>query len=134
LSPDRRSILLRNESATNVNSAKEKKTLGWLETPYEMTAKALRAAGMLRLDAVEWRMVNALAENGIFRVEGVLVGTIAYRCIVNLLGVVLLQIQERKRRHKSLSGINKETPGTGRWAMGDETNGSRFWVHGSRLQ
>ena len=35
-------------------------------------------------------MVNALAEDGIFRVGGVLVGTIAYRCIVNLLGVKLL--------------------------------------------
>jgi hypothetical protein len=56
----------------------------------ETTAKALRAAGMLRLDAVEWRVVNALAEDGIFRAGGVLVGTIAYRCIVNLLGVKLL--------------------------------------------
>jgi hypothetical protein len=55
-----------------------------------MTAKALRAAGLLRLDNVEWRIVNALAEDGIFRVGGVLVGTIAYRCIVNLLGVKLL--------------------------------------------
>jgi hypothetical protein len=90
LSPDRRSILLRNESATNVNSAKEKKTLGWLETPYEMTAKALRAAGMLRLDAVEWRVVNALAEDGIFQVGSALVGTTSYRCIVNLLGVKFL--------------------------------------------
>jgi hypothetical protein len=35
-------------------------------------------------------VVNALAEDGIFRVGGVLVGTIAYRCIVNLLGVKLL--------------------------------------------
>jgi hypothetical protein len=56
----------------------------------DMTAKALRAAGMLRLDTVEWRVVNALAEDGIFRVGGVLVGTIAYKCIVNLLGVKLL--------------------------------------------
>jgi hypothetical protein len=56
----------------------------------DMTAKALRATGMLRLDTVEWRVVNALAEDGIFRVGGVLVGTIAYRCIVNLLGVKLL--------------------------------------------
>jgi hypothetical protein len=56
----------------------------------EITAKALRAAGMLRLDPIEWRVVNALAENGIFRLGGVLVGTIAYRCIVNLLGVRLL--------------------------------------------
>ena len=55
----------------------------------DMTAKALRAAGMLRLDPVEWRVVNAMAENGIFRVGGVLVGTIAYRCIANLLGVKL---------------------------------------------
>ena len=56
----------------------------------DMTAKALRAAGMLRLDTVEWRVVNALADDGIFRVGGVLVGTTAYRCIVNLLGVQLL--------------------------------------------
>jgi hypothetical protein len=56
----------------------------------EMTAKALHATGMLRLDTVEWRVVNALAEDGIFRVGGVLVGTIAYRCIVNFLGVKLL--------------------------------------------
>jgi hypothetical protein len=56
----------------------------------DMTAKALRAAGMLRLDSLEWRVINALAEDGIFRVGGVLVGTIAFRCIVNLLGVKLL--------------------------------------------
>jgi hypothetical protein len=55
-----------------------------------ITAKALRAAGMLSLDSIEWRVVNALAEDGIFRVGGVLVGTIAYRCIVNLLGAKLL--------------------------------------------
>ncbi len=55
----------------------------------DLTAKALRAAGLLRLDTVEWRVINALAEDGIFRVGGVLVGTIAYRCIVNLLGVKL---------------------------------------------
>jgi hypothetical protein len=55
----------------------------------DMTAKALRAAGMMRLDAVEWRVVNALSEDGIFRVGAVLVGTIAYRCIANLLGVKL---------------------------------------------
>lgn len=53
------------------------------------TAKALRAAGMLSLDSIEWRVVNALAEDGIFRVGGVLIGTIAYRCIANLLGVKL---------------------------------------------
>jgi hypothetical protein len=65
------------------DAAKEKSAI-------DMSAKALRAAGMLRLDPVEWRVVNALAEDGIFRVGGVLVGTIAYRCIVNLLGVRLL--------------------------------------------
>jgi hypothetical protein len=64
------------------DAADEKSTI-------DMTAKALRAAGMLRLDPVEWRVVNAMAENGIFRVGGVLVGTIAYRCIANLLGVKL---------------------------------------------
>jgi hypothetical protein len=55
----------------------------------DLTAKALRAAGMLRLDPVDWRVVNAPAEDGIFRLGGVLVGTIAYRCMVNLLGVRL---------------------------------------------
>jgi len=55
----------------------------------DKTAKALSAAGRPRLDSVEWRVVNALAEGGIFRVGGVLVGTIAYRCIANLLGVKL---------------------------------------------
>ncbi len=55
----------------------------------ETTAKALNAAGMTRLDPIEWRVVNALAEGGIFRVGGVLVGTIAYRCMANLLGVKL---------------------------------------------
>lgn len=64
------------------DAAKEKNAI-------DLNAKALRAAGMLRLDPVEWRVVNALAEDGIFRVGGVLVGTIAYRCIVNLLGVKL---------------------------------------------
>jgi hypothetical protein len=56
----------------------------------DTTAKALRAAGMLGLDPIEWRVVNALAENGTFRVGGVLVGTIAYRCIANLLGTKLV--------------------------------------------
>ena len=64
------------------DAAGEKKTL-------DVTAKILRTAGMLSLDAVEWRVVNALAEGGIFRVGGVLVGTIAYRCIANWLGVRL---------------------------------------------
>jgi hypothetical protein len=45
-------------------------------------------------DTVEWRVVNALADDGIFRVGGVLVGTIAYRCIVNLMGVQLLSAVE----------------------------------------
>jgi hypothetical protein len=53
----------------------------------DITAKVLRAAGMPALDPVEWRVVNALAEAGVFRVGGVLAGTIAYRCIGNLLGV-----------------------------------------------
>jgi hypothetical protein len=64
------------------DAASEKKAI-------EMTAKALLAAGMPRLDPIEWRVVNALAEDGIFRVGGVLVGTIAYRCIATLLGVRL---------------------------------------------
>lgn len=64
------------------DAAGEKRALG-------VTAKILRAAGLLSLDAIEWRVVNALAEDGIFRVGGVLVGTIAYRCIANWLGVKL---------------------------------------------
>jgi hypothetical protein len=52
----------------------------------EMISKSLMAAGLQRLDPIEWRVMNALAQDGIFRVGGVLVGTIAYRCIGNLLG------------------------------------------------
>ncbi len=74
--------LLERFSKARADASAEKKTI-------DMTSKALRAAGMLRLDPVEWRVVNALAEDGIFRVGGVLVGTIAYRCITNLLGVKL---------------------------------------------
>lgn len=55
----------------------------------EMSAKALRAAGMASLDPVEWRVIAALAAEGVFRVGGVLIGTIAYRCISGLLGAKL---------------------------------------------
>jgi len=55
----------------------------------EMSAKALRATGMTSLDPVEWRVVAALAAEGVFRVGGVLVGTIAYRCFSGLLGAKL---------------------------------------------
>jgi hypothetical protein len=75
--------LMERFSKARADAASEKQAI-------DTTAKALRAAGMLRLDMVEWRIVNALAEDGIFRVGGVLVGTIAYRCMVNLLGVKLL--------------------------------------------
>jgi len=75
--------LMERFSQARADAASEKQAI-------DTTAKALRAVGMLRLDTVEWRVVNSLAEDGIFRVGGVLVGTIAYRCIVNLLGVRLL--------------------------------------------
>ncbi len=52
----------------------------------EISAKVLRAAGVTSLDPVEWRVTAALAEEGVFRVGGVLVGTIAYRCMAGLLG------------------------------------------------
>jgi hypothetical protein len=55
----------------------------------EMSAKALRATGMASLDPVEWRVIAALAAEGVFRVGGVLIGTIAYRCISGLLGAKL---------------------------------------------
>jgi hypothetical protein len=55
----------------------------------EMSAKALRAAGMASLDPVEWRVIAALAAEGVFRVGGVLIGTIAFRCISGLLGANL---------------------------------------------
>ena len=55
----------------------------------EMSAKALRAAGMASLDPVEWRVIAALAAEGVFRAGGVLIGTIAYRCISGLLGAKL---------------------------------------------
>lgn len=74
--------LIRRFKQSRADHASEKNAI-------DTTAKALRAAGMLSLDPVEWRVVNALAQAGIFRVGGVLVGTIAYRCIVNLMGVKL---------------------------------------------
>jgi hypothetical protein len=74
--------LLERFSRARAEAASEKNAI-------EMTAKALLAAGLLRLDPIEWRVVNALAQDGIFRVGGVLVGTIAFRCIVNLLGIRL---------------------------------------------
>src|SRR3972149_3521810 len=43
----------------------------------EMSAKALRATGMASLDPVEWRIIAALAAEGVFRVGGGLIGTIA---------------------------------------------------------
>lgn len=52
-------------------------------------ARMLRSVGIPSLDSIEWRVVSALAADGIFRVGGVLVGTIAYRCIAGYLGVRL---------------------------------------------
>ena len=59
----------------------------------ETLAKLLKSAGVATLDPVEWRVVSALAADGIFRVGGVLVGTVAYRCMAGLLGVKLLSAQ-----------------------------------------
>lgn len=53
----------------------------------EALAKMLRSVGLPSLDPIEWRVVSALAADGVFRVGGVLVGTIAYRCIAGYLGV-----------------------------------------------
>lgn len=55
----------------------------------DATAKMLRGTEMPRLDPVEWRVLAALAADGIFQVGGVLVGTVAFRCIAGLLGVKL---------------------------------------------
>jgi hypothetical protein len=55
----------------------------------DATATMLRGTALPRLDPVEWRVLAALAADGIFRVGGVLVGTVAYRCIAGLLGVKL---------------------------------------------
>jgi len=55
----------------------------------DATAMMLRGTELPRLDPVEWRVLAALAADGIFRVGGVLVGTVAYRCIAGLLGVKL---------------------------------------------
>lgn len=49
--------------------------------------KLLGNSGISRLDPIEWRVVSALAADGVFRLGGVLVGTIAYRCIIAGLGV-----------------------------------------------
>lgn len=48
--------------------------------------KMLRSAGLPSLDPIEYRVLSALAADGIFRVDGVLVGTIAYRCLIGSLG------------------------------------------------
>lgn len=55
----------------------------------DISGKALRAAGITSLDPIEWRVVAALAHEGVFRVGGVLVGTVAFRCIGGLLGAKL---------------------------------------------
>jgi hypothetical protein len=55
----------------------------------DATARMLRGSGLPRLDPVEWRVLSALAADGIFRVGGVLVGTVGYRCIAGLLGARL---------------------------------------------
>ncbi|MHB8763304.1 MAG: GSU2403 family nucleotidyltransferase fold protein [Deferrisomatales bacterium] len=53
------------------------------------SARFLRSAGVPALDPVEWRVVDALAQDGVFRVGGVLVGTVGFRCLGGLLGVKL---------------------------------------------
>ena len=55
----------------------------------DATSTMLRGTQLPRLDPVEWRVLAALAADGIFRLGGVLVGTVAYRCIAGLLGVRL---------------------------------------------
>lgn len=49
--------------------------------------KLLSGSGISRLDPIEWRVVSALAADGVFRLGGVLVGTIAYRCLIAGMGV-----------------------------------------------
>lgn len=49
--------------------------------------KLLRNSGLSKLDPIEWRVVSAIAADGVFRLGGVLVGTIAYRCLIAGLGV-----------------------------------------------
>lgn len=55
----------------------------------EVMGKQLRGAGMTTLDPIEWRVVSALAADGVFRLGGVIVGTVALRCLAGLLGVRL---------------------------------------------
>ena len=49
--------------------------------------RLLLGSGIPRLDPIEWRVVSALAADGVFRLGGVLVGTIAYRCLIAGMGV-----------------------------------------------
>ena len=60
-----------------------------LREDIDATSAMLRGTQLPRLDPVEWRVLAALAADGIFRLGGVLVGTVAYRCIAGLLGVRL---------------------------------------------
>jgi hypothetical protein len=48
--------------------------------------RILRGAGVPSLDPLESRVLSALSADGIFRVDGVLVGTIAFRCLIGSLG------------------------------------------------
>jgi hypothetical protein len=66
---------------------KEKAKAGLEHKNIDTLAKMLRSVDVPSLDPIEWRVVSALAADGVFRVGGVLVGTIAYRCIAGYLGV-----------------------------------------------
>lgn len=79
---DRTKLVLERFDQGKAEAVKERKSIDAL-------GKLLRGAGMPGLDPVEWRVVAALAADGVFRVGGVLVGTIAYRCLAGLLGVRL---------------------------------------------
>lgn len=54
-----------------------------------MVNSLTREGGMLAPDAMSGDIVEALAEGGLFRLRGVLIGTVAFQCYSGLLGVRL---------------------------------------------
>jgi len=66
---------------------KEKKAVMADAGSMQMVCAQLRAGGALTTDASSARVIKALADCGVFRLNGVLVGTHAYTVLGNLLGV-----------------------------------------------
>lgn len=65
----------------------ERKVAGIDSSRIERLCAQLRAGGVMSADAVSARVLKALADSGVFRLEGVLLGTRAFMVLGNLLGV-----------------------------------------------